>query len=69
MEMMYQVNCHTDVDGREEYYISRAYNGGYVGRETDTVYSDGVSYTDYGVYFGTEEECQEYIKKVEVVDK
>ena len=50
IQEMYQVNCHINIDGREEYYMSRAYNGGYVGRETDTVYSDGVSYTDYGVY-------------------
>lgn len=50
IQEIYQVNCHINIDGREEYYMSRAYNGGYVGRETDTVYSDGVSYTDYGVY-------------------
>ena len=49
---IYQVNCHINIDDKEEYYMSRAYNGGYVGRETNTVYSDGVSYTDYGIYFG-----------------
>lgn len=57
----YQVNIHTDVDGYMEAGVSPYSENGYKGRLIDTVYSDGISYTDWGEFVGTYEECEEYI--------
>lgn len=34
---------------------------GYIGRSTGTVYQDGADWTEWGVFVGTFEECQNYI--------
>ena len=56
-----QVNRHIDVDGAISYSMATYTEGGYVGRTTGTVYSDGVEYTDWCLFVGTEEECLRYI--------
>lgn len=61
-EELFKVNRHTDVDGYIEYSITHWDEKGYVGRTTDTVYSDGCSYTDWCVYVGTKDECEAFIK-------
>lgn len=63
MRELRQVNRHIDVDGEINYNVVDHAEGGYVGRTTDTVYSDGAEYTDWCIFVGTEEECQLFIAR------
>ena len=63
MEGLKQINRHISVDGNINYNVAAYAEGGYVGRTTDTVYSDGAEYTDRCVFVGTEEECQLFIAR------
>jgi hypothetical protein len=56
----YQVNISDTVDGKSIAWVSRYSPDGYVGRLTDTVYSDGSDSTDWCVSTGTKEECDNY---------
>lgn len=53
----YQVNISDTVDGKSIAWVSRYSRDGYVGRLTDTVYSDGSDSTNWCVFVGTKEEC------------
>ena len=59
---IFQVNVSTDVDGNKEAWMSKYSPDGYIGRLTDTVYSDGSSYTDWAEYVGIEAECFHYMR-------
>lgn len=59
-QVEFQVNISTDVEGNEHAWVGRHYDDTYVGRLTDTVYADGVSYTDWCEFVGTEQECQDW---------
>ena len=61
---MKQVNISENVDGQVTAWISDWSEDGYVGELTDTVYSDGADRTNWCVFCGTEEECQEYINNL-----
>ena len=56
----YQVNISDTVDGKSIAWVSRYSPDGYVGRLTDTVYSDGADSTDWCVFTGAKEECDNY---------
>lgn len=56
----YTVNLYVEFDS-EEYDIVPYHT--YRGRTTNTTYVDGESYTEWGVFSGTLEECQEYVKE------
>lgn len=56
----YQVNISDTVDGKSTAWVSRYSPDGYVGRLTDTVYSDGSDSTDWCVFTGTKEECDNH---------
>lgn len=58
------VNAHTSVDGSIYYDIVPYHN--FRGRTTDTVYSDGCSYTDWGIHTGSYDDCQDYISALEM---
>lgn len=62
MEALYQVNKSTYVDGRSEYWVSRYSEDGYVGTLADTVYEDGADATNWCLFHGTKEECEEYVR-------
>ena len=57
MQETYQVNISDTVDGKSIAWVSRYSPDGYVGRLTDTVYSDGSDSTNWCVFAGTKEEC------------
>lgn len=58
----YQVNFSSTIWG-EEYSISRYDKDGYIGRCYGTTYSDFQEYTDYGVFIGTNDACEQYIRE------
>lgn len=59
-EEEYQVNVTETVDGNSIAWVSRYSGDGYVGKLTDTVYSDGADVTDWCVFTGTKDECDNY---------
>lgn len=60
---MYQVNGTYDfINDSYEYAISQYSENGYKGRLTDTVYEGGSSYTDWCLFVGDLNQCEEYIK-------
>lgn len=65
INMKQQVNVTDYVDGRREYWISEYSADGYSGALVDTVYKDGCDTTNWRVFVGTEEECQQYISLAE----
>ena len=58
---MYQVNIHYLIDSYSA-SIAEFDADGYKGRVIDTVYEDGAIYTDYCVFTGSYEECEDYVK-------
>ena len=60
---MFQVNYSEKVDGSSYYWISRYSPDGYVGKLVDTTYMDGSDTTNWCMFTGTKEECQEYINQ------
>lgn len=60
---MRQVNISTSVDGIKTPWISDWSKDGYMGELVDTQYSDGADTTNWCVFCGTQEECEEYINK------
>ena len=57
-----QVNASYDcVSEGMTYWTGEWSADGYKGRLTDTVYVDGASWTDWGLFVGTEEECAQFI--------
>ena len=61
---MKQVNISTDVDGNVTPWISDYSSDGYVGELIDQYYEDGADVTNWCVFVGTQEECQEYIGQI-----
>ena len=59
---MKQVNLTEKVTGESYYWVSQYDINGYVGKLTDTVYTDGADTTDWCLFVGTEEECEDYIE-------
>jgi hypothetical protein len=59
---MKQVNITENVDGVITPWISEWSEDSYVGKLIDTQYLDGADTTNWCVFSGTEEECQEYIE-------
>ena len=62
-----QVNISEKVDGQVTAWISDWSEDGYVGELIDTQYLDGADRTNWCVFVGTQEECQEYIKTRELL--
>lgn len=58
---MRQVNMSCDVSENITYWTSEWSEDGYRGYLTDTVYEDGVSYTNWCLFAGTEEQCAQFI--------
>lgn len=56
----YQVNVSETVDGKTIAWVSQYSEDGYVGKLTDTTYSDGADTTDWCVYSGPKEKCEDY---------
>lgn len=68
-EELYQVNVHYDlVDDDYSADIIPFDSDGYQGRTTDTVYEDGISFTDWCCCTGSYEECEEYIDEFMLVN-
>lgn len=57
-----QVNKTTTVDGHVHLWISDWSRSGYIGELVDTQYVDGADVTDWCIFKGTQEECEQYIK-------
>lgn len=60
----YQVNVSETVDGQTVAWVSRYDSNGYVGKTTDTVYADGADTTDWCIYSGSKEECEDYAFRI-----
>lgn len=60
---MKQVNYTEKVNGDSYYWMSQFDENGYQGMLIDTQYEDGADTTDWCVFAGTPEECEQYIKK------
>lgn len=61
MEETWQVNIHTDADDEACANVSRFSPDGYQGVTINTYYADGCTdTTDWAVFVGTKEECQQY---------
>lgn len=58
---MVQVNISCSVDGAHEAYITSWPADGYTGRLIDTQYLDGADTTNWNVFHGTREECEQWI--------
>ena len=56
----YQVNISEMVDGETIAWVSVFAEDGYRGKLPVTVYSDGADTTDWCVYAGSKEECENY---------
>ena len=61
---MYQVNVSETVDGQTIAWVSRFSEDGYRGKLIDTMYSDGADTTDWCVYTGSKEECENHAFKI-----
>ena len=59
--MRYQINFTQLVTGDKYLWKSEASKNGYHGTLVDTEYEDGVDQTTWGVYTGSEDECQRII--------
>jgi hypothetical protein len=60
--MAKQVNASYDcVSNSITYWTTEWSVDGYIGRLTDTIYENGVSWTDWCLFVGTEEECAQFI--------
>lgn len=66
MKEFYQVNgYYSHVEELYEYGIIRYNENGHQGRTTGTVYLDGGSdFTDWCLFVGTLEDCQQYIESI-----
>lgn len=65
----YQVNVTTQYRGNdvvgEEAYVTKCEDGRvYTGTHRGTTYDDGFDSTEYGIFYGTEDECQKYADEI-----
>lgn len=60
----FQVNVTETVDGDTIAWVSRYSPDGYVGKLIDTTYEDGSDTTDWCVFSGSKQECDDYAFKL-----
>lgn len=61
---IWQVNINIDADDVSSAFITRFSPDGYQGLTVNTRYADGCAdVTDWAVFVGTKEECQQYVDK------
>ena len=63
MEKLFQVNIVRSLREGERYTITRHSANGHVGITIGMAYQDGYDCTDWCLFIGTWEECQEYIRQ------
>lgn len=64
---MFQVNLsYSLIDDNFDYWVSEYSEDGYRGRLNETVYQDGVDYTEWCLFVGTKEECNNYISEQKI---